>query len=419
MAIFKTKQGALFIGEEATFGAGVAENDLDYIEVSEVNFGTLANEWRDADVLTQQDTDDNGMIARIPGERGFSFPMCGVQSVVPDEELTDPAPLYPPQVKLLAGVLGNPVVGGFGTAKAQSTTTLLKLDTGEGATFAVGQLVWVRKASGRVMLSRVKTISTDDLTVSPALPVAAAEGDLVIGGYSHAKTSGPVPSFELCYKGAAPTDVRRALGCVVSQATITAEPRGYPKMDLTFKSALGYDPDDCVAQGYAGEPGAQAWSYPAISQVIDGGLYVYSGTSLIKLDGTLTLDFGIELVSNDGFSQDDPNGIREWVQVARRIRIKVNPAYRNNDLLAAFKNPNAVFQLVGWWGTGVGTFGFVVPAAVLVAPANLVDRDGYLAQELEFGCKAYTGDTDPGELEPPTYNAPFVCGYLAGDVTPS
>lgn len=416
MALFKTKQGALFIAPELTFGAGVDEEDLQYLEVSEVNFGQLGNEYRDADVLTQQDTDDDGMIARVPGERGFSFPMCPVQSEVPDANLTPPA-TRPPQVTLLEGVVGGAVTGGFGTA-ASGTTTSAVLGTGEGGTFNVGQLVWVRKATGRVMMSRVKAISTDTLTLSPALPAAVANGDLVVGGYSlHKGSPAPKTTFELCYKGAAATDVRRALGCQISQATITAEPRGYPKLDVTLKTALNYDPDDCIAQGYAGAPGAQVWPYPKISQVIDGGLYVYSGTSLIKLDGTLTLDFGIELQANDGFSYDDPNGVREWVQTSSKIRVKVNPAYRNNDLIAAFKNPNAVFQLIGWWGTGVGVFGFCIPAAVLVTPPNLVDRDGYLAQELEFGCKAYAGDTDSTPSSPAA-NQPFVCGFLAGDVTP-
>jgi len=421
MPTFMAKDRLVFFGQESTFGAGVADNALEYLEISSVDMALPANEFRLKDALTRKDDDDKGLLARVPREFAMEYPLCGIDSSWPASEITgDP----PPPVQILEGVLEDAVGGGYGVTQTDSTGSLVKLDAGQGATFEVGQIIWVRTSSAagyRMNPTRISDIQTDDMTVEPPLLTVPSSGDLVIGGWSLAKAVvGPLPStYEYCLKGAGPVDVRRYLGSVVKTATLDIEPGSNPKLSLGMIAAKVIDPDDAILDGYEGDPDPEAWDYPVLSQAIDGEFFIYdrNGGDTYHLDGSIKLDFGIDAAANMGHSYEYPNGVREWVRTAGRITVGISPAYLDNALIALSKDPDSDLMLMVSISAGPEAFAFCLPQAVIKRLPEFGERDSFLSLEMEIGAKSYTQDVVPGAEPTSLVNASFVLAFAGGTPT--
>ncbi len=108
------------------------------------------------------------------------------------------SPTKTSQSKLLEVILGGyyAAQGSDVVASPSPTTTTFSVTTGHGSRFSVGQLVGV-KISGVVYPALVTTISTDALTVWPALPSAPSTGDDVLNGQNIYFKDAPSGSINL------------------------------------------------------------------------------------------------------------------------------------------------------------------------------------------------------------------------------
>lgn len=415
MAYYRTKRGALFIGEETSFGAGSAA--LEYIKTKEVGF-PAGMEYSPADDIVQEDTEDQGTVLYGPGDVTFKMglhPVKGSTWPTAKPVLGSKPPISLP----LEAIMGGVKAGGYGVLVAGSTTTVLKFDPdGDTPTvmgFVEGEPVYVRTAAAANVLGVNVAKDVDDVaftvTLRSPLPSAPAVSAIVYGGYCWPKLSSAIStSYELKFLGEASTDVRQSLGCFAGAGALAAPHRGKGELSLTFHSAQPV-PLDVAEAG--GSPAVQAYSYPDAAQVIAGGLYLWDGSSNHKLTGGIDIDFGVESVPVEGVHGTDPNGIVAYVMIMRTIRVKVDPAYVDNALINLFQNPADVQVLTGWFGRGPRVWMFQLPQTIMTLAPTFGDKAGVIIHPLEFGAAAYTGDTGTGGASDAA-DKPAVLGVLAG-----
>ena len=417
MAYYRTKRGALFIGEETAFGDGAAA--LTYIKTKEVGF-PAGMEYAPSDDIVQEDVEDQGTVLYGPGDVTFKMglhPVKGSTWPTAKPVLGSKPPISLPLEAIMGGVLA----GGYGVLTAGSTTTVLQFDPYDPVGvpsvmgFVVGEPVYVRTSGAENVLGVNVAKDVDDInftvTLRSPLPSAPATGAIVYGGYCWPKLSSAASSsYELQFEGEAVTDVRQSLGGFAGQASIAAPQRGKAELSMTFHCAEPV-PLDVAEAG--GNPGVQAYAYPDAAQVIAGGLYLWDGTNNHKLTGGIDIDFGVESVPVEGIHGTDPNGIAAYVMIMRTIRVKVNPAYVDNKLIDLFRNPKAVQVLTGWFGRGPRVWMFQLPQTIMTMAPTLGDQSGVIIHPLEFGAAAYTGDTGTGGAAA-AGDKPAVIGVLAG-----
>jgi hypothetical protein len=414
MAYYRTKRGALFIGVEDSWGAG--SSSLDYVKTKEVTI-PMGMEYNDPENITQSDVEDQGSVLYQPGDISFKMGLHPYTTTWPTAKPS--ILLNPPVSKVLAAILGGTKAGGYGVTTTGNSTTVLQFDPyGDTPTdlgFVEGEPVWVRESGATNVLGANVIDDVDDVafTISLRSPLPSAPGDasIVYGGFCNPKlATSEVESQEVKWLGEATTDVRQCLAAIANSASIEAPYRGLAELTVGFRSARPVPPD--IAES-GGAPADQAYSYPEASQVLFGGLYIWDGSENRKITGGVSIDFGIDAIDIPGIHGTDPNGIADIILASRKIRVKIKPAYVDNDLIDMFQNPPASMVLTGWWGRGAASWMFQVPAGILVSPPNWTDEGGAIHHELEIGTGAYSGDTGTGGATDAA-DKPFVIGMLAG-----
>jgi len=410
-------RGILEIGEESAWGAGSAS--LAYLATKEVSFPT-GHEYEPGDDITQYDAEDVGSILYQPGDVQIR---CGLHPAVAEWPVGKPdLGDLPPIFTLLKSALGGALAGGYGVTTTGNTTTVLQFDpygdTPATLGFKVGEPVWVRVAGGANVLgyNTIKTVNNTAFTVTLRSPVPSAPGDaaVVYGGFACPKlTTQTSTSLEALWTGEASYDVRQALACAPSSQTIAVPFRGLAELTTTLRSARPVPPDPSESGGGVSQ---QSYPYPEASQAIHGGLYLWDGAVNHKLTGGVDIDLGIELSEVPGINGVDPNGIAAFVLTARKIRVKLTPAYVDTTMWEVFQNPPASSVLTGWWGVGPRCWGFQIPQAIVVSSPSWTDEEGKINLSVEFGAAEYTGDTGtPGAAD--AIDKPFVIGCIAGDAS--
>lgn len=130
---------------------------------------------------------------------------------------TGATPATPYLGTLLKAILGGEYSAAGSTCAAGATTTSVPVQLGHGSRFRVGTVVAIEYSSARYF--RVITgISTDTLTVWPALPGAPSSGDDVLNGYSYYLTERNAQTLTVEHTHTvsstdAATVQRRLLGC--------------------------------------------------------------------------------------------------------------------------------------------------------------------------------------------------------------
>jgi len=414
MAYYHTKRGALFIGEEDSWGAG--SSSLAYVQTKEFSI-PVGMEYSDPQNITQSDVEDQGSVLYQPGDISFKMGLHPYTSTWPTAKCVIGS--IPPISQVLQAILGGTKAGGYGVTTIGNTTTVLQFDiyddTPTDLGFVEGEAVWVRNPDETNVLGANVISDVDDvaftITVRSPLPSTPADAAIVYGGFCNPKlATSQVASQEVKWTGEATTDVRQALGCIASQASIEAPYRGLAELTAGFRSARPVPPD--IAES-GGAPSDQTYNYPEASQVLFGGLYLWDGSENRKITGGASINFSIDAVDIPGIHGTDPNGIADIILAARKIRVKIKPAYADNDLIDMFQNPPASMVLTGWWGRGSASWMFQVPAGMLVSSPNWTDEGGAIHHELEIGTGAYTGDTGTGGATD-AGDKPFVIGMLAG-----
>ena len=414
MAYYRSKRGAFFIGEESSFGAGSVAQV--YLKAKEVSMPS-GMEYQAGDDIVQKDAEDAGSVLYQPGDVVVK---CGLHPFTTAWPTAKPSlGSKPPISHTLKAVLGGVLAGGYGVSTSGHTTTVIQFDpygdTPSTLGFKVGEPVYVRNSGALNILGANVVKTVDDvgntITLRSPLPAVPGTAAIVYGGYCWPKLpTGTAQSYQATYKGEAATHVQQAYGCCAAAASIAAPYRGLAELSITFRSA---QPLPMILAESGGAPSPQTYSYPEASQVLNGGLYLYNGVSSTKLAGGIDVDFGVELQEVPGVNGVDPNGIAGYLLTARKIRLKLNPAYTDNAIIDTFQNPPASAVLTGWWGRGAAVWTFQIPAAMLVTPPELNDESNVLHNRLEFGCGEWTGDTGAFS-DAEAGDKPFVLGCLAG-----
>jgi hypothetical protein len=125
----------------------------------------------------------SGVIGGKGGKITFKTPLVGLSTAAASDVAAAP---YPWQTKLMQAAGLTEVLGSGGTTAASShTTTSIVLASGDGANFQAGMLCGIY--NGAVLEVRyITAISTDTLTVTPALSAApAGAGGAVVYGAAH------------------------------------------------------------------------------------------------------------------------------------------------------------------------------------------------------------------------------------------
>lgn len=416
------KRGAVWAGPETSFGAGASE--LSYIKVKEFQTPT-GLDYQPADDIVQEDAEDAGSVLYVGGELSLKGGLHPCLTAFPTAKPGENQ--YPPMAGNLSAVLGEPLAGGYGVTDTtgNSATELAFPSAGSTPTsmgFKCGELVWVKNAAGTNVLgvNAIKTVndSTKKLTLRSPLPGIPGSQAVVYGGHSWAKLPiAAAPSYEIVTSGEAAFDHQHFLGCCIKALSLDAPHGGTATLSATYQVAQPVPP---ASGETGGAPTSQAYPWPGAPQVLFGGLWLHdhtgAGTSY-KIEGGVSIEFGVDLQPVGGLHGTDPLGTAGFVITERKIRVKVTPAYTSNALFALFENPpTAGLTLSGWWGRGAASWGFNVPNATIVSAPKKTDKNGVAMLEIEFGCAAYSGDTDDGYgfAADEAGDKPFVIGVLSG-----
>lgn len=162
----QTRNSVMAIKEETTEGTPVAPAASgDYVALQadlsvESNFEELTNEELKGSIAPSQPT------------KGLEEPSASFSHYFRHSGTEGTAPNYGPILKALMGE--EKILTEYDTIVG-STTTVLKVDTGEGADYAKGDAVLVKNANG-FEVRHVESVSGDDLTLNFALENAPGTG---------------------------------------------------------------------------------------------------------------------------------------------------------------------------------------------------------------------------------------------------
>jgi hypothetical protein len=424
----RTKRGAFDYARETTYGDGGGGNpSYNTTRIKDIDVGDMGKAYEAANDIVAVDIEDQGRFVDQPSTLKVTTEMHGVISVDPDTKVADPGGLsghWPTDV--ISAALGPVRYSGMGVIKTGSTATVVKLDTGGGATFDGGDLLWTYDANDNLMMGRVKSVSTDDLTMTWALPATPKTGAVAVGGHHIPKTA-TVGSIACRWQGENYDDSRYWDGVALEALSLKAEPRKLVDLVASLYAAQVRGPQFDDDHAALTQP---TYSFPVPIQALGGGLQIVpitAGTygTPITVQGGFEIEFGLENSAVDGVWGSNPNGVAGYCNLGRKIRIKLQPCFKQPGTPgsgaagegaywhSAFED-GSTFGLAGWIGVGMNAFGFVAPVSFQVVYPKDADQSGRLVLDLEFGLGSYTGDGGTGEGK----DASFVCGFPAGTVAP-
>lgn len=191
----------------------------------------------------QTETLDND---ELKGDIGASKPNRGKESVNGTHEAYLKASAVEGQAPEL-GTLYSSLLGDVSTASteyntvASSTTAVVKVDAGEGATFEIGEALLVKNGSG-YEIRNVSSISTDDLSVNFLLNNAPGTGVDLGKAVLYKPGATFTPFTGWLYNGNG-FSVEMAAGCQATEASINLPANQYATLSFTYQGAkYSYNP---------------------------------------------------------------------------------------------------------------------------------------------------------------------------------
>ncbi len=269
-----------------------------------------------------------------------------------------------------------------------STTTTVVMDTGLGSNFAVGDMILIAKGSGNSSVRFVTGISTDTLTVAPALAAGEVPGSGVniVGAVTYKPADSGHTSLSVSVYWA--NQIREAvIGGKVSQLSLSAWEVGeIPKFSATIQG-LTYTRTDGAA------PHTPAYINQLPPVVL--AAYVYQDATAIQIKG---VSLSIDQELSKTFDVMDADGATKQFVTKRSISGSINP-YLDDTSVANFTlfNANTNFSLLVVIGNKDSNDDLVEGSVVgiylprcIVSENAVGDDGGILMENLSF--KAHRGD---------------------------
>lgn len=359
MASIQTRSSVLGIMEETTEGTLLEPSGATkFIAVQDgfsmaPNFNTLENAELKASI---------GLAKPILGAEA---PTAEISHYIRHSGVAGTAPNY--------GVLLEAALGATSTASTEyntvssSTTSVIKVDTGEGATFERGEPLLIKDATNGYRIRCIDSISGDDLTIGFQVPVAPGTG-VNLGQsvlYKPANTSHPTISlFHYLGNGGA---IQAMAGGRVTSTSITIDAGELINAAYSIEGTQFYfDPIEVGASNnvvtfaigggdLTGTVTAGWYKTPhdlasAVQTAISGaaaGTYTctYSDTTgkftVTKSTGTFSVKWATgtnSIGATLGFTADDTGALTYTSDNAQDYSAPYTPSYDSSDPLAAKDN---------------------------------------------------------------------------------
>ncbi len=276
---------------------------------------------------------DRAEIQRNAVNRSFDelVPVMGAQTVGGNIQIelhgSGTAGVAPESDPMWEAAIGEKSSSTAGTTTAGSTTTNIKLATGNGANFKVGQHIILDPTvagSGAYEVSRITAITTDDLTVSPAFSLAPPTGRAVGAGVHYKPTVTELHSLWVQFwRGDITLETFK--GCKV--ATLA----------LDFQSSQTINPTFTLDGKEMPSPTSAAYGLGATTE--DAGEVHVARWMVVKMGGTLYPVSKVSIsVANELYKRQDvsTSGIKSIIRTKRTVSGSFDMLYENKDVEAAF-----------------------------------------------------------------------------------
>lgn len=274
-----------------------------------------------------------------------------------------------------AGLQGSDVVGAPGP-----TTTTFSVTAGQGSRFAEGQMIAILLGGGSVAYLRLVTgVSTDALTIWPALPSPPSTGDDVLNGQILYPTDAPSGSLNLLVEQAVDrTNIYLGTG---AQGDFALDVKRGGLMSWTTKlSGARYYQDDAFATPLGSGSTIAAGTYDGTAPIhsMNGLLHFgpAASTTLTPIrDAGLTLNFGIANIEVNEF--DGIEGVGQYQRNTRGpITLELTIPGPHKTYHTAFL-AGTKYGLLFQAGTGSTSIrGLACPTVQISAPPEPVDING-------------------------------------------
>lgn len=144
------------------------------------------------------------------------------------------------------GVFYESIFGTVSVAGAEydtvsgSTTTVIKVNIGEGASFQVGECLLIKDSTNGFALRNISSISGDDLTLNFALNAAPASGVLLGKAVLYSPTASGHPTFSTTKYLGNGHAIEVSAGNQTSEMSITADANGFGEVEFSFAGTKYY-----------------------------------------------------------------------------------------------------------------------------------------------------------------------------------
>jgi hypothetical protein len=292
------------------------------------------------------------------------------------------------QNKFLEVVLGGyyAAAGSDVVASPSPTTTSFSVTTGHGSRFREGQLIGILSGS-TVSLRLVTAISTDALTIWPALSGAPSTGDDVLNGQILYPTDAPSGSLNLLVEKAIDrNDIYLGMG---AQGTFALDMKRGDLMSWTVAltgSTSKHDDEFTTPLTSGSTITAATFTGSAPLHSMNGLLHfgTAAGTTLTSIrDASMTVNFNLANLEVDQMSGSD--GIGQWQRNTRppmTIELTIpGPHETYHDAFLA----STLYGVLAQFGSSSTTVrGFCAPTLQIVAPPEPVDINGMRGTKLSL-----------------------------------
>lgn len=369
--------GKLFAAEEATYGAAVTLAATDAVRHLDVGFSFNNNrqnsmERRGTPGLL--DRFSRHIIAGFDLRSAYLSP-SGTLGTVPEAD---------PFLKNGMGAVSAATTAT--TVASGASSTVFTVQAGLGASFAVGQVIAIRRAANasRVEPRRITVISTDTLTVSPALGGTPAAADTVKAGVNYTLANNLPKSLVMArYLSDQSFELQ---GAVVDKLGFTVDGNDEVKFRASGPAKVQIRPAQT-------QPGAFTTVGSPVTGIVGGMMLNGTSYKLTKFD--IEIANMIELV-NDSVGEDRAE---DYYRNGRRdITLAVDARLTDDTSLYALAEAASDGNIVCHVGNTEGrVVAFVMPRTEFDIP-DVPDDDGAIRLSFKGVAKEGVGTAGNDEL---------------------
>lgn len=359
MASIQTRSSVLAIIEETTEGTlKEASAATDFIALQD-DFSMSPN----TNVL--ENAELKASIGKAKGILGAEAPTAGLSHYIRHSGVEGQAPNY--------GLVLKAALGAVSTASteyntvAASTTTVVKVDTGEGATFERGEILMIKDPTNGYRLRAIDSISSNDLTIGFQVPTAPGTGVNLGKCVLYKPANSGHPTLSLFHYLGNSGAIQAMSGARVTSTSIDISAGELINANYALEGTQFYfDPIEVatganaivldigagnvsatVAVGWYKTPHELASAVLTAIQAAVAGTYTFAYSdstgkfTLTKSAGTLDVDWltGTDTIGATlGFTADDTGALTYTSDSAQSYAAPYTPSYDTSDPLAAKDN---------------------------------------------------------------------------------